>query len=152
MIKGDVEMRKIMSFVIALAAALSITASASASESTADDIGVMDATQCVRMSGPSSLNQACIKVEGSSLWVDRISGGMQVGPGVQMLCDVKIEIFGILNSGGDYYRQGIAPCKANLTYHEEFPKTSFRQDSLLCAKATYPGLPTSQPTCIRILR
>lgn len=145
-------MSKIFSAVLAVVAAVFfLTPVANASEASGEPR--LMAT-CVRMSGPSQFNQACIKVDGnmthSGFFVERVSGGMVTGPEHRILCDVKVELYGIFANNIHWRTTGIAPCGPNLVNVEQFPKAEFRKDSLICAKVTFGTSPTSQPVCYTI--
>jgi len=136
----------------AIAAIFFLTPVASASEAEGD-LGAL-ASQCVRMSGPDRFNQGCVKVTGDStdsgFFVERVSGGMVTEPDVRILCDVKVELFGIFANNVHYNAKGVAPCKPNITYFEQFPRAEFKKGSLLCAKVTYGSMATSEPACYTI--
>jgi len=133
-------LKKLAVAVLALFS-LALLAAAPASAATADsgrqvltispagEMGVADASSCNR----PQWGQICIDVNGSGLFVSRVSATHFEPDFTGLICNKEFHVWGHLRSGGEWHRNGVAQCGYTRVW-VDFDINDFMADgSQVCA-------------------
>lgn len=149
----------IVATVLALAAfsAVGMSRPGAVTEYGSGGIELVSAGGCTVRSGPATLNQNCIQVNGTGLHVDSVKGYIQAASfpyGPATVCEITVEITGTLQSGGEpYFASGQTEpgCSFISRGITATIGKNFAPDSKICSRTYWGSIyGWSQPACITV--
>jgi hypothetical protein len=97
------------------------------------------------------VEQYCINVYGEGLYVDRVSGELEmVAKAPEPVEGAEVNLFGTLESGAAYDVTEVAPDGFNSATAWFSPRTTFKDGSELCIRAKIGATDFSEPACVTI--
>jgi hypothetical protein len=122
----------------------------------AGEIELLSAGGCTVRSGPATLNQNCIQVNGSGLHVDSVQGYIQAASfpyGPATVCEITVEITGTLQDRTPYFASGQTEpgCSFISRGITATIDQDFAPDSKICSRTYWGSIyGWSQPACITV--